>query len=83
MTTLLAGNLLPPAFRSLRIELLLSTPDDLALIESYVRAYHQLEGVRDSSDLSSTLSHLLGTSPLGRIWIIAADKMPVGYVALC
>jgi ribosomal protein S18 acetylase RimI-like enzyme len=65
------------------LALRLSRQDDLARLCELVSAYHRFEGIEsDAVRLRETLSPLLGTSPLGVIWLIEAAGQPVGYVAL-
>jgi len=66
------------------INLRLVTEAELPLLESYVRAYHEFEGVSHAGqDAVAALVPLLGQSPLGCIWFICLGTEPIGYVAIC
>lgn len=68
----------------MNVNLRLSTENDLSLIEHYVRAYHDFEGVtHHGEEISKAIRPLLGQSTLGRIWLICIGEEPVGYIAIC
>lgn len=57
---------------------------DLEQVLTYVRAYHEIEGITHSSvNAASTVRPLLGQSTLGRVWLICRGSQSIGYIALC
>jgi RimJ/RimL family protein N-acetyltransferase len=65
------------------LELRRSRQDDLARLIELVSAYHRFEGIEsEAARLRETLSPLLGTSPVGVIWLIEVAGQAVGYIAL-
>ncbi|MBZ9560127.1 MULTISPECIES: GNAT family N-acetyltransferase [Modicisalibacter] len=66
------------------IHLRMATESDLDIVEPYVRAYHEFEGIcGDETYSPSSIRPLLGDSELGRLWIIDWDSQPIGYIAVC
>jgi ribosomal protein S18 acetylase RimI-like enzyme len=67
----------------MNVNLQIAESKDQELVLAYVRAYHELEGIDHSQDVTSSILPLLGESPLGRVWLIYTETRPVGYVAVC
>ncbi len=58
--------------------------EDLDILLRFVKSYHQYENLAfDRKAVTATLSTLIATKDLGRIWPIKMDNSPVGYLALC
>lgn len=68
---------------SMDVRLQISGANDLEQVVAFVRAYHAFEGIEDADDISATIQPLLGNSRYGRVWLIYAGSLPVGYVAVC
>ncbi len=57
---------------------------DLSRVLQYVRAYHEFEGVRMSDEQrTAAVNELVGSSELGRIFLIEVDGTTIGYIAVC
>ena len=65
------------------LRLQIASDNDLEQVVAFVRAYHAFEGIQDADDISATIQPLLGNSRFGRVWLIHAETLPVGYVAVC
>ena len=66
------------------VSLQVAQVDDVAELRELVRSYHAFEGVScPGGDIDAAVSPLLGESDLGRCWMIRADEVTVGYVAIC
>lgn len=61
----------------------LATAADLPLLASFVRAYHDFEGLAPLESLSETLEPLLTKPDIGRIWLILHHNNPIGYATIC
>ena len=68
---------------SMDVRLQISAENDLEQVVAFVRAYHAFEGIEDADDISATIRPLLENSRFGRVWLIYAESLPVGYVAVC
>lgn len=56
----------------------------LAEVLAHVRAYHQYEDIRLSDEQRvSAIRQLLGSSQVGRIFLIRHGAVMVGYIAVC
>ncbi len=68
----------------MNVTLQVAGESDLDQVLTYVRAYHELEGVTHSeSHAASAVRPLLGQSSLGRVWLICIDSQPIGHIAIC
>ena len=68
---------------SMDVRLQIASDNDLEQVVAFVRAYHAFEGIEDADDISATIRPLLGNSRFGRVWLICAESLPIGYVAVC
>lgn len=68
----------------MNVSLRLADENDLEQVLTYVRAYHQFEGVAHSEgDAAFAVRPLLGQSSLGRIWLIYTGTQSIGHIAIC
>ena len=68
----------------MEIQLELSSSKHLAILLSYVRAYHEFEEIELSDDRREAgVTKLLSENPFGRIWMILRSGEVIGYIALC
>ena len=66
------------------IYLRLAEQGDLEQVLTYVRAYHEIEGITHSAlNTASAVRPLLGQSTLGRVWLICRGPQSIGYIAIC
>ncbi len=66
------------------LELVAAGTADLGELLPRVRAYHAFEGIElDDGARRAALLRLLGEPSLGGVWLIRAEGMNVGYVAVC
>jgi ribosomal protein S18 acetylase RimI-like enzyme len=57
---------------------------DLEQVLTYVRAYHEIEGITHSAlNAASAVRPLLGQSTLGRVWLICRGSQSIGHIAIC
>ena len=68
---------------SMDVRLQISGENDLEQVVALVRAYRAFEGIEDADDISATIRPLPAKSQFGRVWLIYAASLPVGYVAVC
>ena len=73
----------PDTLNSMDVRLQIASDNDLEQVVAFVRAYHAFEGIEDANDISTTIRPLLANSRFGRVWLICAESLPVGYVAVC
>lgn len=65
-------------------ELRLAEAHNLEELQPLVRACHEFEGIESSeAQRESALHRLLSDPALGAIWLIFADEVLAGYIALC
>lgn len=68
----------------MKLELQAGRPADIDDILPLVAAYHAFEGIdSDASKRQSAVGRLLADPSLGGIWLVLADGVPAGYIALC
>jgi len=65
-------------------EIRLANSKDVAELLPLVRAYHEFEHVAlTDAERAAAVGPLLTDPSLGRIWLIASESRPVGYMAVC
>ncbi|MDH3387203.1 MAG: GNAT family N-acetyltransferase [Gammaproteobacteria bacterium] len=68
----------------MKTELRQASTQDLPQLLPLVRAYHEFEHIDSSETLrESALRRLLADPGCGGIWMIHADNLLAGYIALC
>lgn len=66
------------------IHLRVAEESDLDQVLTYVRAYHEFEGIAHSAvNAASAVRPLLGRSTLGRVWLIRHGSQSIGHIAIC
>lgn len=66
------------------IDIRQASTEDIPLLEGFIRAYHDFEGVvHPEVDIVAAIRPLLGESSLGRIFLICSEGAPVGYIVIC
>lgn len=68
----------------MELELHAAETADLDRLLPLVAAYHAFEGIdSDAAKRASAVRRLLADSTLGGIWLVIADGVLAGYIALC
>ena len=68
----------------MNIYLRVAGESDLDEVLTYVRAYHEFEGIaHPESDAASAVRPLLGQNTLGRVWLICLGSQSIGHIAIC
>ena len=68
----------------MNISLRVAEENDLDQVLTYVRAYHEFEGIAHSAvNTASTIRPLFGINTLGRIWLIHLGSQSIGHIAIC
>ncbi len=71
-------------YKHMDIYLRVAEESDLDRVLTYVRAYHEFEGIAHSAvNATSAVQPLLGRSTLGRVWLICRGSQPIGHIAIC
>lgn len=66
------------------IYLRVAEESDLDQVLTYVRAYHEFEGIAHSAvNAASAVRPLLGRNTLGRVWLICHGSQSIGHIAIC
>jgi GNAT superfamily N-acetyltransferase len=65
-------------------EIKIASIEDLEILLPLVRAFHEFEDLHITEEQrKNSLTALLANVELGGIWLIYANRQPVGYIALC
>jgi ribosomal protein S18 acetylase RimI-like enzyme len=68
----------------MNVSLEIATLDYLSILIPLVKAYHEFEEIKSTSEeLEEALLPLLNTEHAGRIWFVKVNETRVGYTALC
>ena len=66
------------------ISLRIAEENDLDQVLTYVRAYHEFEGIAHSAvNTASAIRPLLGINTLGRVWLIHLGSQSIGHIVIC
>jgi GNAT superfamily N-acetyltransferase len=65
-------------------EIKIASIEDLEILLPLVRAFHEFEDLHITEEQrKNSLTALLSNVELGGIWLIYANRQPVGYIVLC